>query len=194
MIHHIAAAALLFSQAAAPEQTCLTRQQVGDIAASLTPHLVGAVAAKCRPHVGASSFLASGSEDYLARLNSEAEARKESAGRAFTAIVPIPGGDQQITQDGMMQMMIGMIGAMAGSAIKPESCADMDSILKAFSFIPPTELAQAIGAGFALAMAAEDEVEEEAEEEAEVVEITPEETADDEEEREVKTKLTICPA
>lgn len=149
MIHALTAAALLLGQAAAAEGSCVTREQVGDIAIVLVPELVGAVAEKCRPHVAETAFLATGADDYLARLQAAADSRRQSAIRTFGRASGVAEAEKEAGEMGL-GMFMGMLRGGVAAGVKPEACADLDRMLAALAPLPPENLGILAGSAFAL--------------------------------------------
>ena len=156
MIQPILIAALLATQAAASERPCVTREEAGNLALALLPHLIRTVGERCRPHLGADAFLATSGEALAERLRQDAGPRREMALRAIAKIggvdAPADGGGDAVF-DFMAQMVV---GGMVGS-VRPETCGDVDTLIAALEPLPAQNIADLTGAILSLARVGERE-------------------------------------
>ncbi|HEV2866892.1 MAG TPA: hypothetical protein VGX37_10270 [Allosphingosinicella sp.] len=157
MIQPLLAAALLAAQAAqaAPaEPPCITRQEAGDMAVTLLPHLIDAMAQRCGEHLGAQAFLRTGAAGLAARLRQDAVPRRQSAMRGIGKI----GGAAFPTAAGSeagVDFLAAILTAAAASNVTPASCPDIDAIVQSLAPLPADNIARLVGSTFALAMNAE---------------------------------------
>jgi hypothetical protein len=153
MIHQLAAAALLFTQAAPAAPNCITHEEAGDVAVALLPYLVDAAAQRCRPQLAAGAFLLTGAGDWSARLRRDAAPRRASALRAISKMgdaTPPTGAGGDAAFDFVAQMMT----ATLTNGLRPEYCGRIDAIAQSLAPLPTDNIARLVGATLGLAMLA----------------------------------------
>ena len=154
MIQPLLIAALFATQAAATTPPCITREEAGNLAVALMPHLIEGLEERCRPHLAADAFLPTRGEAFAERLRRDAGPRRELALRAIAKIggvdaPPEAGGDAAFDFVGQM-MASGLLGS-----IPPESCDDVDALFAALEPLPADNMAGLIGAILSLARVGE---------------------------------------
>ena len=159
MIQQIAAAALLFAQAApqaaspAPEAQCITHQEAADVAISLLPFVLDAVAQRCRQTLPPTAFLNTGASAWTSRLRQDGTARQESAMRGIAKMggaAPPSGEVGQAAFVLVAQMMTGSLTTQIGT----EQCPQIDTIARSLEPLPTENIADLIVAGLDLGMSA----------------------------------------
>jgi hypothetical protein len=154
MIQIFAAAALLLASAPAAVKPgkCLPAGAVRDMAIVAMPYVVESLAERCKAHLPAQAFLTGRGSDFAARIRSESEGRVSGAAAAIRAMA---GDDMPKLKNDAAFVAVAaeMAGAMATEKVKPESCAQANSLIEALSPLPAENIGNALTAIVALGTA-----------------------------------------
>jgi hypothetical protein len=147
----LAAAALLMAQP--NQQSCITKEQAGDLAIVVLPDLVNSVAAQCAPHLPETAFLRRGATEFVQRLRTEAGSRRESALAAFQRFTNgrLPQGLSP--EAALSGMSTGMLSGMS-NRLNARTCPEVSRMFEALAPLPAANFAMLISSavGTALAM------------------------------------------
>lgn len=166
MIPQTVAAALLIVQASpSAERPCMTPQEAGDVAVAMLPYVVDAAARHCRAHVSDDSFIATGAGAWSERLRRDGGPRRASALRG---IAKMSGAEapEGIGGDAAFQFFAQMISVALSASIRPESCAQVDTIARSLEPLPTDNIANLIGATLTLAVANANQEDDDADEDS----------------------------
>jgi hypothetical protein len=154
MIQILAIAAVLLAPApaAAKPAKCLPAAAVRDMAIVAMPHVVESLAERCRAHLPADAFLTSRGSDFAGRVRGEAGDRVAGAAAAIRAMA---GGDMPKLKNDAAFVAVAaeMAGTMVTDKIKPESCAQANSLVQALSPLPAENIGTALASIIALGTA-----------------------------------------
>jgi hypothetical protein len=138
MIKTLALAAFLTAQsgqAPAPPKPCIPKEQIGDAAMVMAPHVIEGLARHCATHLPAAAFLNSGAPAFVTRMKSESTDRQASAMAVLLALAgdKIPGAQDQ---KALVQTMGELVAAMAVSQVDAKMCGSINSMVEALSPLP----------------------------------------------------------
>ena len=152
-------AALLLAQVQPAPGTCVTREEAGDLAVAVIPHIVGGISERCRPHLQPGAFLVTRGPALRERLERDAVPRREAALRTVGKISggAIPPG---VRPETAFEMIAQVAAAGLLENLDEGQCGDIDNLIAALEPLPTANLAQLTGAVLSLARVGEDDGEE----------------------------------
>ena len=139
-----------------PTPSCLTRQQIGDVALVASSLMLDAFRDGCRPHLAANAFLLrpAGTE-YLARLRAEADRRFDSTNRLMASFF---GGAPRPAEEirGHIQALFAAGPAVGGiGTLDAPLCREIDEIIETMSPMSPEQSARFSAAFYSLILQVE---------------------------------------
>lgn len=137
-----------------PAPTCLTREQVGDIAIAVLPFIIESARSHCGPHLPPNAFIATERSAAMATAIREVAApRRAAAATAFRIMAgrSLPRG---ISDRTLGQMMGETMAGELMPSLDAQVCRNLDALLDNMSLLPPERIGSFLGAFFALALRA----------------------------------------
>lgn len=134
------AAAQNVTKQAVRAATCVTEPEARALALAMSPSVLRQVADICARTLPPTAFLRASGREMLGRYDAAGAAAMPAAGAALGRIMGPQA--QALADSGMLgPMMVGMIGPVIASDVKPESCPAVDRVLADLAPLPPANAA-----------------------------------------------------
>lgn len=155
----LAAAALIQSQAAAAQTTCLTEREVAGMVSFSMPSVLQGVMTSCKPHLSPQGFFATRGPAMIQRYAVDKDAAWPLAKTAFLKFGEKKDDKtmQQVAtlpDETLKPFVEGMVQQMVGGEIKPSSCAPIETATSLLEPLPARNTANLVA--FIVAMVSSD--------------------------------------